>query len=81
MKSQEKIFTAHILTAFILKFIDVLITIFVQTSFDIFFIDWERSEDTLTQSSFDQVKENVKKSSKPDQIINNEIKNQNKVIS
>jgi meckelin len=42
IESQETIFNLFIIIGFILKLIDVLYLIFVQTSYDIFFIDWER---------------------------------------
>ena len=42
LQSQETIFNLFIIIGFILKLIDVFYLIFVQTSYDIFFIDWER---------------------------------------
>lgn len=42
MRNQEKNIRALVVTAFALKLFDVLNLIFVQTSYDIFFIDWER---------------------------------------
>lgn len=39
---QEKIFFTFLLIAFVLKLLDVLYMILLQTSYDIFFIDWER---------------------------------------
>jgi meckelin len=42
MRNQEKNIRALVVTTFALKLVDVLNLIFVQTSYDIFFIDWER---------------------------------------
>ena len=42
LQSQETNFNLFIIIGFVLKLIDVFYLIFVQTSFDIFFIDWER---------------------------------------
>ena len=80
LRNQEKIFTAHILTAFILKFIDVVITIFVQTSYDIFFIDWERSNIQNKQNQLHIEHVNQKNPSIPDQVVENEMTNQYEVI-
>ena len=48
LSSQESTFLALILCSFVLKLIDVIHLILTQTSYDIFFIDWERprTEDT-----------------------------------
>ncbi len=48
MPNQEKNFTALVTTTFVLKLIDVLNTILVQVSYDIFFIDWERPSQQAT---------------------------------
>ena len=42
LKSQETVLLALIVISFLLKLIDVLHLIFTQTSYDVFFIDWER---------------------------------------
>ena len=42
MSNQLKNFRALVITTFVLKFLEVLTLILVQTSYDIFFIDWER---------------------------------------
>lgn len=49
MRDQEKNFKALITVSFVLKFIDVLNTIFVQTSYEMFFIDWERPKNIKPQ--------------------------------
>jgi meckelin len=40
--SLEGLMRTFIIVAFVLKLLDVLYTVLVQTSYDIFFIDWER---------------------------------------
>ena len=42
ISSQERVFNLFIIIGFALKLVDVIYLILVQTSYDIFFIDWER---------------------------------------
>jgi meckelin len=44
---QEDTFRALIVVSFVLKFLDLVHLMFVQTSYDIFFIDWERPKAEL----------------------------------
>lgn len=40
--NQEKLFGIFLIIAFVLKFLDIIYLTFLQSSYDIFFIDWER---------------------------------------
>jgi len=50
-ESQEMVFTILICVGFGVKLIDILHLIVLQTSYDIFFIDWERPQTTLTEAA------------------------------
>ncbi|CAF0714886.1 unnamed protein product [Brachionus calyciflorus] len=81
--SQESVFIVMVVISFVLKLIDVIHLIFTQTSYDIFFIDWERPKsDTPTLInqlipqivSGDRTKENDKEN-----LIKNELMEYNKI--
>lgn len=61
---QETIFRILIIIAFILKLLDVIHLIFTQTSFDIFFIDWERPRQDLSTSTQNPLLPPIKKNEK-----------------
>ena len=95
LANQENIFSLFIIIGFVLKLLDVLYLIFVQSSYDIFFIDWERPKvdakselagyNRLPPISSTKAKQNnetkldANSTTKSNQIDSKELATQNKV--
>ena len=92
LKSQESVFTTFVIVGFVLKLLDVVYLILVQTSYDIFFVDWERpqikdSDKDLIKSNFirlppiqqEKEKEKEKNAANAEQVNAREIARQNTV--
>jgi meckelin len=84
---QEDTFSALIICSFVLKLFDLIHLIFVQTSFDIFFIDWERPKveifsgeraNLLTPLRVDE-KSKVNQDEPKDAIMHSELKEQSRI--
>ena len=83
--SQQISFVALIVGAFVLKLIDILHLIFTQTSYDIFFIDWERpktSQESYVNNLLPMLrtKESEKKESAKEKLLrDDELNDYNRV--
>ena len=86
LQGQETVLLAFIVISFVLKLIDVLHLIFTQTSYDVFFIDWERPkvEDSGVVGSniiksTSKLATNTNSSEDRENLIKNELKEFGKV--
>lgn len=83
IKSQENLFSIFLIIAFSLKLIDIIYLIFLQSSYDIFFIDWERPKQNtkyqLNDNLLSTQKSLEKTEKKVDVFSKSELNDQNKV--
>ncbi|CAF0714891.1 unnamed protein product [Brachionus calyciflorus] len=77
-KLQEKIYGTFLIIAFCLKLVDVIYLILVQTSFDIFFIDWEKPKNDEKSLELKKRLPPIDKNNQTS-LIMEQIKEQNKI--